>query len=562
MLKIKSIRLNNQPAIHFDDKFTFIFGGNNVGKTLLVNTINYMLGQSTHDIWKKQGMEHITLIELNALCDDNTQLFLKRTIEKKNYYKRSKNDGYSLVDDLEYKNIVQSAFCVYDEDLYKSYYSIVGESLSYRGIAYLNFINQYSLGDSTNIIPEANDVVYYNRIKKQTMFIFDKAAQQKLNDCRERLKVVDAKIKEVEELIKKRNFALDGLKKEFEYLSLHYSDDVNELKETFLNYKAKSKMPNDYQRGEKELIYLTKASSQIYSQIAIERRLAKQTELLSNRNKKTEELLKCFRSVIGNSSNFSKYIQSIEQVLEEYGKRDAILSVKNFEGTISFLESEKKKVDQRIQDISNDLTEKTYIDYSKSEATIERYFEMIDSIYNIANIEELYTKQRDIKKEMDIINENLKVPSTEQLNKQITDSYLKMPEDLKFVKEDKEKEITIQYIPRRRSLEARMKTKDGENVNYVPGSKARQTCWQIITFIELHKFIKDNYPNYPLLPLLIVDGFNEPFTEKDESLQKISTYFLNLCSERGIQLMVVSTSSVSKKVFPILDLSSGFNKER
>ena len=563
MLKIDYIRLNNQKPLYFHKNTTVIFGGNNVGKTLLVDTINYILGQSTHDLWKKQGMENVESIECHAFCDDNSQLFLKRTIDKKNYYKRSSRDPYSMVDDTEYKNIIQSSFSKYDEELYKNYYSIVKESLSYRGIGYLNFIDQYSLGDSNNIIPEANGVEYYNRIKKQTMFIFDKEAQRKLNEYENSLKSIEGEIKKAEELIKKRAFVINGIKKEFDFLSIDYKDDVEELKRTYYEYKNKRVIPNNIHRGEKELVYLTKASSQLYSQLAIERRLMRQTDLLTNRNKKTEEILECFRSVIGNEQGFSKYLDAIENVLSEYGKRDIILSAKDFDQTITNLEKEKNKVDSRIKEISNDLSEKTYLDYAKSEAVLEQYFSLLDQIGKEKNIDELYDREKCCRQEIEKIKENINVSSAECLNSRITKSYLDMPDCLDFVMEDKKKEIKIQYIPRKRSLSAVMKTKEGKVANYVPGSKARQTCWQIIAFIELQKFIKDNYENFPLLPLLVIDGFNEPFTDREDTFKRVLEYLSGLCLDRGIQLIVVSTSNVGKnnESRSVIDLSSGFNKE-
>lgn len=561
MLKIKNIRLNEQKALNFDDCSTIVFGGNAVGKTLLVYIIDYLLGHSDPNIWHKQGMENVHSLECRIQYGESLFLFLKRTIDGSDYYKRSKEDEYLKVDLDGYKAVIQSCFSGYDKELYSNYYSIVGENLSFRGIAYLNFINQYSLGDSTNIIPEASDVIYFNRIKKQTMFLFNKEAQRQLNERIAELEELKQMSKKLNQYLSKREFAISGIKKEFEKLSLETADDVSKLRAIYKTYKEVGHPSLKHQKGEKELQYLAKAHALLLSQISIEKTLKKQTDLLTNRNRKVGSILEIFQIVLGDSGPYEEYYKAIETILDKYGRRDTILSVKDFDATIQHLIEEKNKVEQRMKDIKAGLTEKSYLDYATTERTIEEYFQMIDGIPELTNFDKVNNRIGEIKEEIDEIRENLKIPDAKVINERITNSYLKMPQTLDFVQEDLDKKVSVSYNPFRRSLSGTMIDDKGDRINYIPGSKARQTCWQIATFIELHKYIKEAFPHFPLLPILVIDGLSEPFAVKGHVFEEVALYFSDLCKENGIQLIVTSTQ-VPPKQCHVIDLRNGLNMEK
>lgn len=90
-------------------------------------------------------------------------------------------------------------------------------------------------------------------------------------------------------------------------------------------------------------------------------------------------------------------------------------------------------------------------------------------------------------------------------------------------------------------------------VEFVPGSKARLTCWQIITYIGVHLYIRKNFSSIALLPLIVVDGINEPF---DDKFSFAYEHLSKLCNDNGIQLIVMSTERTGEHIF---DISSGLN---
>lgn len=170
------------------------------------------------------------------------------------------------------------------------------------------------------------------------------------------------------------------------------------------------------------------------------------------------------------------------------------------------------------------------------------------------------------KKDLEIIIRNTKDTlgnsKSAHLNKFITDTYLNMPENLSFVKEDKSKEeFSIEFIPAKTETIGKKIDSiftNGEEkklkVEFVPGSKARQTCWQIISYIGLMIYAKKEYSSLPILPILVIDGLNEPF---DSNYNLVFNYFADLCKKNDIQLIVTSTERID--VEHTLDISNGLN---
>ena len=95
-------------------------------------------------------------------------------------------------------------------------------------------------------------------------------------------------------------------------------------------------------------------------------------------------------------------------------------------------------------------------------------------------------------------------------------------------------------------------------IDYLPGSKARQSCWQILSYIGLMRFIKNTRNTLPLMPMLLIDGINEPFINDDFEI--VFKGIAKICKKLNIQLIVTSTYKyVEENHF--VDLSNGLNSK-
>ena len=105
MFRIRSITLyrgTEKKEFIFSDN-SYVFGHNNVGKTALSKTIDFVLGSSgslSHD-----GLDNIE--EVGAvIANDKTELWIKRNLKGEYYYKRTFSSGYTLVSVEKYKEII------------------------------------------------------------------------------------------------------------------------------------------------------------------------------------------------------------------------------------------------------------------------------------------------------------------------------------------------------------------------------------------------------------------------------------------------------------------------
>ena len=66
MFKIKKIILNGLDEYIFDDDYTLVYGPNNVGKSILIYLIDYMLGSNgelnNDTIWNHDGLYNVDFV--------------------------------------------------------------------------------------------------------------------------------------------------------------------------------------------------------------------------------------------------------------------------------------------------------------------------------------------------------------------------------------------------------------------------------------------------------------------------------------------------------------------
>ena len=75
----------------------------------------------------------------------------------------------------------------------------------------------------------------------------------------------------------------------------------------------------------------------------------------------------------------------------------------------------------------------------------------------------------------------------------------------------------------------------------MPGSMARETTWQIIAYLTMFKLFKEKFNELPLMPVLFIDGLDQPYDEEKNSYPNVYSFIRNKALEIGVQLFVVST---------------------
>lgn len=560
MFKIKRIALDDGVFYDFYDDYTVVYGTNSTGKSVLFKIIYYMLGSSKgwdeRSVWELDGMDGVTSITMEV--DNGKRLYLKRNKSEELFYKNNTEDDYLKVDIDVYKDSIQSML-ISSTDCFNLYHEVVGEKLSHRALSYLNFIDQYGLGNAVHIFLQSTDYKYTKRIRKQMQFIFDSSRQKELAQLEEQRDNVALALEQQNEIIIKRRIIEDQINTELSFLEIENPDSIADKKSKFLEFCKNRTEKTD--PINKEYTYLLNVSNQLANQIQIERTFSKQRDLINSRNKKNELLLQLLKNSIGDNEEFSNYLKSINKTLEFLSNEDDVLSMKDYSASIAAIAEKKEEVDSLIQQLKRSFSEKTEFEISNSIKALDYYFKKYNALNEAGDLSSLEEKKKDLDKRIKTLAAGISANKSADLNSFITNSYINMPGDLPFVKEDLERSgFSLEFIPSQTATIGKEKetivTEDGQkevDVEFIPGSKARQTCWQIITFIGIHSFAKRIYPSLPLIPLIVIDGINEPF---DDKFPIILNYLSKLCSDNNIQLICTSTKMVDGHV---VDLSNGLN---
>ncbi len=558
MFKIKKILLDNVDTLIFNDDSTLVYGPNNVGKSVLFKILYFMLGsEKGYDeklVWNLQGLDNVYSITL--VVDNNEKVYFMRNKSNECYYKLSDSDNYMIIDLSLYKEKIQSML-IANNDCFELYKKVVDEKLTYRAFSYLNFIDQYALGNVIDLFP--NDFRYARRIRRQMQFLFD---SEKLIELSNLEKERDEKNRQLDEMlnsVQKRDFISKEIFTLMAKLNLQVSDFMNDNKRIFSEF-LKGEKNSVEQPVNKELNYLLKVSNQLNNQIQIERTFSKQRDLMWSRNQKNSTLLQLLKNSIEKNEEYQKYYNSIEKTLGELKTEKDILSMKDYESSINKIIIKKKEIDLLIEKTMNSLSERNEYETGRIVDQLKYLFSEFDKIVINDNYDSLLEAKKKLDFEIKAKKKLIGASKSHKLNKFLTKYYLNMPKELSFVDEDlKRRDFSLEFIPMKMEtigIEKEIIGSEEEyvrSVEFIPGSKARQACWQIITFIGLHLFIKDEFPSLPLIPVIIVDGINEPF---DKNFDIAYKYLSDLCNAKGIQFISMSTVKLDLN---ILDISKGLN---
>ena len=559
MFKIKSIILNDSDCVHFSEEDTLVYGPNNTGKSILFKILYFMLGSEKgfegNSVWELQGLDNVHTISM--IIENGGLVYFMRNKGNENYYKYSNDDEYMMVDLNVYREKIQ-AMLIESNECFDFYKEVVEENLSYRGFSYLNFIDQYAIGNVINLFP--NDYRYIRRIRKQMQFLFDSSKLLELSRLeRERAELI-IQIEQLNNHMVKRNVITTEIYSHMEYLNIEKSDLMADNKKRFLEYidTNKEKVCDPIN---KELNYLLNVSNQLNNQIQIEKTFSKQRDLIGSRNKKNSLLLQLLKNTIGADENYLHYYQSIEKLLNDIKTQTDIFSMKDYSLSIEKIISKKKQVDFLIANIKNTMSDKSEIKVNNSINQLKFLFEEFEKIKISSEYDVLLAQKKNLDKEIKEKRITISASQSNELNRFITESYLNMNKNLSFVSEDYNRHnFLLEFIPSKMQTigkETETYLVEGSAieriVEFVPGSKARLTCWQIITYIGVHLYIRKNFSSLPLLPIIVVDGINEPF---DDKFSFAYEHLSKLCNDNGIQLIVMSTERAGNHIF---DISSGLN---
>lgn len=557
MFKIECISFingNDSQSYKFSSH-AFIYGLNTVGKTALTKAIDYVLGSS--DGLTYQGLDNIESIEAH-LTNGLTNLWIKRTVSGNYYYKRTPESQYSEVSSEVYKdNICLIITPISNTHLMNVYSKVFDEKPTFRSFTFLNYIEEKGLGDLSVVFTKAKELKHQIRIRNIMDFFFNYENIEQIYEKEIELETAEKEFSEISKDYQEFSRSLFQAKKLFKELHLTYTGDFAKDYATFLKFK------NSYTRTakskSKDLVFLSKASFSLSEEIKLYTFMKDQSTNMVDRKDRINRLLSIITSIVNAHPEYADYTQAIESIIEEIEDEKVILSLTDYTKAIKDIEQEKQKLDSQIELLRSQATELTYEAAMKKVGLLEHIFTILGREVNTNRLHELEIKTAQLKKEIKILKSSFDQSKVKNFNDRLTDLYLSSGLSIKHLQEDlRDDNFSLEFDPFRLCLFATHK-EQGQLSRFMPGSMTRQTHLQMLTYLCMFEYLKDNFPGFIYLPILIIDSANQPMGI--EVFKEVYPTITRLADSIGMQTIFMSKDrldSISADDF--IDISPGLNK--
>lgn len=201
----------------------------------------------------------------------------------------------------------------------------------------------------------------------------------------------------------------------------------------------------------------------------------------------------------------------------------------------------------------------TYEVAVKKVGLLEHIFAILNREVNTDRLHELEVKTAQLKKEIKNLKSAFDQSKVKKFNNRLTELYLSSGLNIKHLKEDlQDDNFSLEFDPFRLCLFATHEEQDQLN-RFMPGSMTRQTHLQMLTYLCMFEYLKDNFHNFIYLPILIIDSANQPMGI--DIFKEVYPTITQLADSIGIQTIFMSKDfldSVSENDF--IDISTGLNK--
>ena len=556
MFKLETITFyhgDESQEYHFTNH-SFVYGLNTVGKTALTKAIDYVLGSSEGLTY--QGLDNIDSVGA-YITNGNTNLWIKRTIGGSFFYKRTAESEYTEISSEVYKDnicLIISASANYH--LIDVYSKVFDERPSFRSFNFLNYIEEKGLGDLSVVFTKARELKHQIRIRNIMDFFFNYENIEQLYEKQLELDTTEKEMAELAKDYQEYSRSLYQAKKLFGELHLSYTGDYSKDYKTFVRFKT------SYTRAakakSKDLVYLTKASFSLAEEIKLYSFLKDQSINMIDRNERSKRLLSILESVVRENSEYAEYTQSLISIIEEIGNENIILSLTDYSKAIKDIEIEKSKLDGQIEKLRSQASELTYEAAVKKVGLLEHIFMILSREFNTEHYHELESRSAQLKHDIKLLKSSFNQRKIKDFNANLNKLYLNSGLDIKHLNEDlHENGFSLEFDPFKLCLFATRK-EDEQTVRYMPGSMTRQTHLQMLTYLCMFGYLRETFPGFIYLPLLIIDSANQPMGV--EIFEKVYPTIISIADQYGLQTVFMSKDRIDVPSDDFIDISNGLNR--
>lgn len=200
------------------------------------------------------------------------------------------------------------------------------------------------------------------------------------------------------------------------------------------------------------------------------------------------------------------------------------------------------EIDRQIEQINNGLDKLSYNEKIKIINVLDNAFLNYKSNNYDEQIEDIEKQIKENSKIINSLSNSFNNKSISQFNFLVTNIYKKF-NSLEFVKADLSiNGFELNFNPSKISVSATAIKKDKEGndieVNYIPWSKARMTLWQLVTYLAMSKFIKQNFNGMPFAEYIAIDAVVQEFSDEKQPTKEMINVIKEFVKDNEIQVII------------------------
>ena len=563
MFRIRSISLfskGREIEYSFSDN-AYVYGHNSKGKTALVKVIDYVLG---HNVPKRNesdtihdGLDNIDEFGL-YIVNDGRELWLKRKLKGDYLYKRTKTSDYTIISEKKYKELICELITdKVDDNKINVYEKVFEETPTFRSFVFLNFIDEIGQGDLESVFTQGREVKNVFRIRKIMDFFFNYENIEKIYEKRTELEKLENEQKELYDKKRLYSSCVSQIKQFFSQLGLDYSDDMSANYDSFNAFQHN--FTREHSKPIGDFIYYSKVSHDLSEEIKLYSFLREQSKETEDRKKRTSYLLALLQSLVEDNNQYAEDVETIKEKVNAIQKDMKLLSFLDYEASISQVEDEKKKIDEKIEALKSKSSRSDYEETIKAIAILENEFNIIKSIVDFSDYS---TNEKEIsllKTEIKRLQNSYDAKTLEDFNNKLTKLYLESDlHKVDFLKTDRQEEdFCLVFNPFGQTLIAKHK-ENGHTSTYSPGGQGRNVYFQLLVYICMLWFLKERFSDFIYLPLLVVDSADQSI--QNNYFDEIYPYAIDIAKRIGVQTIFLSKykpNSIKNEDF--VDITKGLN---
>lgn len=541
MFRISSLKLiseENETDIFFNTnkKHILYYAGNSKGKTVFFKVLNYMLG-SSDTINQIDGLQNIVSAEIKFIFDD-INLYVIRYLDNKEKIKYSLNNkDYISIKLDHYKELLKQYL---NKNIYNNvierFCSIVGNMPTIRSFIFLNYIDENNIGDPKRIFPNAFDYRYFSRIRDTIIFLFNDNATDIANQ-----QILLKELSKQQDDIKSCKIAykqyFDRIKESFNILKIDYkpSSSLNELYKIYIDYKNEYKFKSS--KIKKNLDQLLQKEYELKDEL---NNIMILHELINKGKSKYKDniaLLNLLKQITPNSKEYNKYHNTLISIIEKNQSNLFIFTSSNLNKKKTFINNSLNKLQIEIKTYMNSVNNIDYKAYTDIISIIEICFKNLFEISSESNMDKL-DEIKALTKKIDNLKKDFNHNSVSYLNKRLNNFYKNNLMEIDFIKKDTQfYDLKFRFDPYKVSI-----ITSKNNTDFFSGSKARATVLQASFMLIVHEYIQNNFPDLPVLPLLMFDTIDQPFEKNNYNA--FYYQFIEYAEQLGIQTILTTKTEI------------------